>query len=155
MRRAIVILVTGVVLAAAGFAAIYHFTTVPLMEMEQSNSPELAWLKKEFQLDDAEYVRVSNLHESYLRECGTRCAAIDRKNQELTLLLGSTNRVTPEIEKLLMEAAQLRAECQKAMLQHFYEVSRSMPPEQGRRYLDWVQKQTVLTETHSSMSRHN
>jgi hypothetical protein len=30
------------------------------------------------------------------------------------------------------------------MLKHFQEVSRAMPPEQGRRYLAWVQEQTVL-----------
>ena len=32
------------------------------------------------------------------------------------------------------------------MLKHFFEVSRTMPPEQGRRYLTWVQEQTCLRE---------
>jgi hypothetical protein len=30
------------------------------------------------------------------------------------------------------------------MLRHFYEVSRTMPPEQGRRYLAWVQERTFM-----------
>ncbi len=30
------------------------------------------------------------------------------------------------------------------MMQHFYEVSRAMPPEQGKRYLAWVQSETLL-----------
>jgi hypothetical protein len=32
------------------------------------------------------------------------------------------------------------------MLKHFFEVSRTMPAEQGRRYLAWVQAQTCLHE---------
>jgi hypothetical protein len=37
------------------------------------------------------------------------------------------------------------------MLQHFYEVSRTMPPEQGRRYLAWVQERTILADSHEEM----
>jgi hypothetical protein len=37
------------------------------------------------------------------------------------------------------------------MLQHFYDVSRTMPPEQGKRYLAWVQQQTVASDSHSQM----
>jgi hypothetical protein len=66
-------------------------------------------------------------------------------------LLAETNTVTPEIERTLAQAAAFRAECQAKMLQHFYEVSRTMPAEQGRRYLQWVQQQTVLTDAHSGM----
>jgi hypothetical protein len=31
------------------------------------------------------------------------------------------------------------------MLRHFLEVSRTMPPEQGQRYLQWVEQQTCLS----------
>jgi hypothetical protein len=30
------------------------------------------------------------------------------------------------------------------MLKHFIAVSQTMPPEQGRRYLAWVEKQTFM-----------
>ena len=52
--------------------------------------------------------------------------------------------VTPEIKQALTEAAYLRVECQSAMMQHFYEVSRAMSPDQGKRYLTWVQQETLL-----------
>jgi hypothetical protein len=32
------------------------------------------------------------------------------------------------------------------MLKHFLDVSRAMPPEQGRRYLSWILDQTLLPE---------
>ena len=89
--------------------------------------------------------------EAYLAGCTERCRVIDQKNDELKKLLAATNTVTPPIEKALAEAAQLRANCQKLMLQHFYEVSRTMPPEQGKRYLEWVQGQTILPESHRGM----
>ena len=91
------------------------------------------------------------MHEAYLSGCMERCHRIDLKSQELKRLLAATNAVTPEIEKTLAEAAQLRAQCQKKMLQHFYEVSRTMPPDQGQRYLAWIQEKTVLSDSHSQM----
>jgi len=59
-------------------------------------------------------------------------------------LLAGTNAVTPEIQAALIDEARLRAECETAMLQHFYETSRQMRPEQGKRYLAWVQSKTLL-----------
>ena len=42
------------------------------------------------------------------------------------------------------DAAKLRAECQTAMMEHFYEVSRVMSANDGKRYLAWVQQETLL-----------
>jgi hypothetical protein len=60
--------------------------------------------------------------------------------------LDQTNALTPEIEKTLSEAAELRLECQRAMLKHFIEVSKTMPPSQGKRYLVWVEEKTFLPD---------
>ena len=111
----------------------------------------MAWLKEEFHLSDAEFARVCQMHDGYLAGCAERCRSIDEKNAHLRHLLAATNTITPDIERTLGEAAQLRAECQKQMLQHFYDVSRTMPPEQGKRYLAWVQERTVLPNAHSQM----
>ena len=60
--------------------------------------------------------------------------------------IGATTQMTPEIEQLLADRARMRADCQAEMLKHFFEVSRTMPPQQGKRYLAWVQEQTCLHE---------
>ncbi|MBI3878733.1 MAG: hypothetical protein HY301_01540 [Verrucomicrobia bacterium] len=62
-------------------------------------------------------------------------------------------RVTPEIEQAIAAAAKLRGECQRDMLQHFFEVSQTMPAAQGRRYLDWVQRRTFLTVERETSQR--
>ena len=61
----------------------------------------------------------------------------------LTLVLFSACTTPPEIKQALAQAAEIRAECETAMLDHFYKVAQTMPPEQGKRYLDWVQQQTL------------
>ena len=150
-QRPALILVAGLVAGLGAYFGFYLISTARYHSLQHSPEPELAWLQRELHLADAEFTRICQLHQSYLAGCMERCRQIDQKNEELKALLAATNTVTPEIEKTLAEAAQLRAECQKKMLLHFYEVSRTMPPEQGKRYLAWVQEQTVLSDTHSQM----
>jgi hypothetical protein len=82
------------------------------------------------------------------------CRRIGEKNAEIKDLLAGSATVTPVIEEKLGEAAQLRAQCQKQMLDHFFTVSQAMPPEQGRRYLAWVQERTFLTSEGMGHSAH-
>ena len=106
--------------------------------------PELAWLKKEFKLSDGEFARIAELHAAYLPQCAKRCRAIDEQNQKLRQLFSQATNVTPEIQGLLAERGKMRADCEAEMMKHFLEVSRTMPPEQRRRYLTWVEEQTFL-----------
>jgi hypothetical protein len=151
MKRSWMTFFGGIALALVAYFGFYLISTARYRSLEKRPEPELAWLQKEFHLGDAEFRRICEMHDAYLTGCAERCHQIDMKNEELKQLLAGTNSVTPEIEKTIVEAAQLRAECQKKMLQHFYEVSRTMPPEQGQRYLAWVQGRTVLCDSHSQM----
>jgi hypothetical protein len=154
MKRSWLICIAGLVAGLAAYFSFYLAGTAHYRSMAHSPEPELAWLRDEFHLGNPEFERVSKMHQAYLAGCAQRCRQIDEKSEELKQLLAGTNTVTPRIEQVLVEAAQLRAQCQKAMLQHFYEVSRTMPPEQGNRYLAWVQEQTVLSDAHAGM-RHS
>ncbi len=146
MKRGLLILVFGLIAAAAAYGCIYLTCTASVRNMQQGDKPELAWLKAEFNLNDAEFKRVSELHVAYLPQCAEMCRQIDAQNLRLKQLLAATNRVTSEIEAAITESSRLRSECQRQMLEHFYEVSRTMPPEQGRRYLAWVQDKTFLSD---------
>ena len=151
MKRPVLILLAGLAVAAAAYCGVYFSGTASCCRTVKGDAPELAWLKQEFHLGDAEFKRITELHQAYLSGCAERCRRIDQKNEEVARLLAATNNITPEIEKALTESALLRADCQKKMLQHFYDVSRTMPPEQGKRYLAWVQQQTVASDSHSQM----
>jgi hypothetical protein len=152
-KKGVFILIVGLLLGAAAYGCVYFVCTTPTRTLQENSKPELAWLKDEFHLDDAEFKRVAGLHAAYLPQCAEMCREIDAQSQRLKQLLASTNQVTPEIKAAITENARLRAECQSHMIKHFYEVSRSMPPEQGRRYLAWVQEKTCWSN--DSMMRDN
>jgi len=152
MKRPWLILICGLLLAALAYGGSYLALSARAHRMEQSDTPELSWLKSEFQVSDAEFDRVQKLYDSYTSGCMERCREIDNHNNRLQALLSETNVITPEIEQELHEAARLRAECQKAMLDHCYAISRSMPPDQGKRYLEWMH-QCIFGSEHPSMIR--
>jgi hypothetical protein len=146
MRRGVLILTFGLVVGALAYCGVYLLGTARPRALMQSAQPELAWLKHEFNLSDAEFARVSQLHAGYLPQCKVRCLRIDELNDKLSQALAEAKDLTPEIEAFLKERAHMRALCQTEMLRHFFEVSRTMPPEQGRRYLAWVRENTCLRE---------
>jgi hypothetical protein len=143
MKKSWLILLAGLVVGLIAYACIYLRATSMQRSIEKSSRPELAWLKMEYHLSDAQFAEVVRLHDAYRPKCAELCRRIDEQNSKVQQLLAATNTVTPEIKGALAQAAQLRAECETAMLQHFYEISRVMPPEQGKRYLAWVQSETL------------
>jgi hypothetical protein len=146
VKRAITILASGLLVACVGYCVFYFLGTASHRSLLASKTPELLWLKKEFNLSDAEFMRVSRLHEVYLPQCKERCLRIQELSGRFTKIINSATQMTPEIEKLLAERARLRADSQAEMLKHFFEVSRTMPSKQGQRYLAWVQEHTCLRE---------
>ena len=146
MKRGILILALGLVVAALAYCCVYLMGTATPRALMRSAQPELAWLKHEFNVSDSELSRISKLHGAYLSQCKEHCRQIENLNNKLTKAIGSAAQVTPEIEKLLDERGRMRTECQAEMLKHFFAVSQTMPPEQGKRYLAWVQEHTCLSE---------
>lgn len=152
MKRSCLIHLLALAVGLAAYLAVYHYVkSRPSSQHDRDGFPEIVWLKSEFALSDAEYQHVAQLHAQYQPECAAMCSQVEAVNQRLMHLLEQTNTVTPEIEQALKEAARIRVECQVKMLNHFYAVSQSMPSTPGRRYLHWVQTQTLLpTYTHSA-----
>lgn len=144
MKKSGIILLLGLLACTAAFAGFYYFGTASCRGLMRETQPELAWLKKEFHLSDAEFAHISQLHQAYLPQCRERCRLVRQQDEKLQQLLAQAKTVTPEIQTLLAERAKMRADCEAEMLKHFLAVSATMPPEQGRRYLAWVQAQTSL-----------
>ena len=144
MKRPWFILISGFVLAIMGFACTYVYATAPQHATERNSQPELAWLKQEYQLSDQQFARISELYVAYHPKCVEMCREIDAQNARLKTLLAATNVITVEIRQALTDQSQLRAKCEANMLNHFYQVSQVMPTDQGKRYLAWMQKETLI-----------
>jgi len=150
VKRSLFLLAVSLLLGATAYGVLVGTKAASLRKLEHSCGPELVWLKTEFQLDDATFERVRRLHEAYKPVCAEYCRQIDERHERLARLLADSEGVNEETAALVDEANAIRATCQKEMLRHFFEVSRAMPAEQGRRYLVWMHEQT-LTPSHESM----
>lgn len=142
MRRALVILFLGAALGLLTAVTTYWAMTARHRALLRQPQPELAWLQAEFEIAPDDFARITALHREYLPQCAELCERIASCEGRIRTLLDQSSQLTPEIEALLLEAAHTRVECQKNMLDHFFQVSRAMPPEQGRRYLAWVKEKT-------------
>lgn len=160
MKKPAFILFLGIVACAAAFLCFYLVGTASTRDLMNERQPELAWLKKEFNLGDAEFARIVALHQAYLPQCEARCKVIEQQNARLQILIDEAGSVTPEIQALLDERARMRKTCEAEMLEHFLAVSRTMPEAQGKRYLAWVEQQTfmrgdpMVQQHHTSGSSH-
>ncbi len=143
MKRAFIIFISGLLLAATAYCGFYFLGSAAERNLAQSQTPELAWLKKEFHLDDAEFQRISELHAAYQTHCAEMCGPdCGQERRVAGAARQPTTRSPRKSKSKLSEAAQIRADCQAAMLAHFCEVSRTMPPAEGKRYLAWVAEKT-------------
>ncbi|MCX6895589.1 MAG: periplasmic heavy metal sensor [Verrucomicrobia bacterium] len=154
MKRAAIIILCGAALGGLAGVGVYFARTAPERAMLCCAQPELAWLQHKFQLTDAQFARVRQSHTDYLVHCAELCARIAATNELIRAQIATVTVVTPETEKLLASAAQLRVECQTRMLDECFAVSREMSPEQGRRYLAWVQQQ-IFTMPHEPAAENS
>ena len=152
MNRSLVILLGALALGAAIFGGSYFVSQRATMMCCSKPADDLSWLRTEFHLSDAEMAHVRELHEGYLPKCAEMCAKIAAKQGELAEVLGSGTNLTAEAHAKLNEIAELRAQCQAKMLQHFVTVSQAMPPEQGRRYLAEMKQLTLGTNEQMEQS---
>ena len=143
MRRPLIILIGLFALAGAVFAGAFFVSRQICMTQTCNAADNLDWLRAEFHLTDAEMARVRELHQGYMPKCMDMCGRIAEKKSEVAAALNGATNVNADAEKKLIELGELRAQCQAQMLQHFIEVSRAMPPEQGRRYLAEMQRITL------------
>lgn len=158
MKRGIFIILAAAAAGAVGFFA-FRQSESPMhpakshAQESPSQLPELAWLRDEFELDDAEFERIAALHVSYLPTCERLCARISEARRKVSALVLSGDSVTPELEAALREEAVLRAECQTAMLGHIYTTAAALPSEKSRAYLDAMLPE-VLSMTSDPDQQH-
>jgi hypothetical protein len=156
MKRPLFILLGAFVLGAAIFAGAYFTCQYNCLARRNQSADDLAWLRLEFHLSDAEMAHIRTLHEGYLPQCAAMCARIAAKKQELESAQTSPTNTAAGARAGLQELARLRAQCRAQMIQYFARVSQAMPPEQGRRYLAEMQQLASVTQEQmeQSMSGH-
>lgn len=124
--------------AVGAFFVCTYLATQPMRAINAAPDAELLWLRREFNLTDAQFAQIKSLHEKYSGQCDVMCREIARVNARLDRLVSSDHEVTPELSSAMGEAARVQANCRTAMLTHIYEVAAIMEPAQGKRYLQMM-----------------
>jgi hypothetical protein len=97
--------------------------------------PELAWLKSELQLKDAEISKVRAMHLEYRPKCLEMCKRIAQARMNLQAVSQSERAWTPALERAILEHAKVQADCKREMLKHLYDTAAVLRPEKAERFL--------------------
>jgi len=143
MRRPTVILAAAIVLGLVLFAGAFYCARYMCIQRVAHSTDDLDWLRLEFRLSDADLTRIRTLHDGYLPKCSENCTAIAAKKRELAQAIAAGTNTIATLDHLRAEVVALRTHCQSEMVAHFAEVSRAMPPEQGKRYLAEMKRLTL------------
>jgi len=156
MKRPLIIVICMLLAGGALFASSYFLGRRVCTACTAQRSDSLDWLRQEFHLSDTDMTRIRALHDGYMPKCMEMCAQIDAKKQELDNALTGATNMSAMAKQKLTELAVLRSQCQAQMLEHFIEVSRAMPAEQGRRYLAEMERLTICghEQTEETMTDH-
>ena len=93
MSRSVKPILIAVVLALCS-GALAYFGAMLFCAHHMAPDDDLAWLRHEFRLSDAEMQRIRQLHEGYLPKCREMCGRIANKQKEVESTLangGATN----------------------------------------------------------------
>lgn len=136
MKRGLIVLVCVLLAGFAGFwlmrsqkAPRHHGTIIDSM-------PELAWVKTDLKLTDAQFGKVSDLHAAYRPKCADMCRSLAEAHEAIEALAEKDRRMTPELEAAIRRHAAVHAACQQAMLEHLYQTAALLDPGQATRYLE-------------------
>lgn len=143
MRRPSLILTGVLAVGLLVFTASWRISSHLCTHQAVSSVDDLAWLKEEFCLTDAELDRVRQIHQAYLPECEAFCREIATRQERLNELLKRGDLADAEVETTLVEIGEWRARCQANMLRHFLQVADAMPAEQGSRFLEVMIRLTL------------
>jgi hypothetical protein len=95
----------------------------------------LAWLKQEYQLDDATFEQVTSAHRSYFRECEKRCHELEDVNRHFLSELEQHSAQKSDLDAIQVLQESICHDCRLAMINHVHQVATLMPEPAGRRFI--------------------
>ena len=136
MRRGVIVLVVVAVVSVVAYCLYYQCATRPLHAMMKQPEAEMEWLRREFDLTEAQFGRIRIIHATYRPKCEAMCQRIGEANAKLGEAIEQNAGMTPQVEAALRTATEVQQECRQAMLTHIYSVSAEMNPASAKRYLE-------------------
>jgi len=136
MKKGLFILILALAVGIAAFLAVRSQRQTAHHAVLLDTLPELAWLRTELQLTDAQFRQASELHTAYRPVCAEMCKRITSAHTELERIARTTRSTTPELTAAIQNHARVHAECQQKMLEHLYQTAALLDQKQASRYLE-------------------
>ena len=140
MNKKVVLVLFLVLATLAGYQAACMLRAHRDHKPEYCGESGLQWLKQEFHLSDGQFKKIQGLHEAYAPECCAHCCELKAAERQLGTVLNVNTSITPEVDAAMERVDKAAGESRRAVLQHIYSVSREMPPEEGRRYVEMMSR---------------
>lgn len=138
MKKGLMVLMLAAVIGIAAFLVTRTHQQSHRKEVLLDTMPELAWLRGELKLTDAQFAKASGLHAAYRPKCAAMCRNIAEARTRLETLARDARAMTPELAEAIREHARVQAECQQKMLEHLYQTADLLDDKQAARYLETV-----------------
>lgn len=139
MKKPFVILIVAVIAGIAAFGITRRHCAAAKGDTLLDQLPELAWLRKELALSDAQFSKVAELHASYRPVCADMCERIGKSRTRLeSAALKHKSTADSELRQAIADYESVRGECKMRMLDHLYQTAALMNGEQSERYLKIV-----------------
>jgi len=121
----------------------------------QKTTDALAWMRREFSLNDEEFAKVCALHDEYLPHCDEMCRRMAAANERLAHALERGPTMTEEAQAALHEYDQAEADCRHQTLQHVLKTAAAMKPEAGRAFVQRILPHLLVSRQHVSDLQHS
>ncbi len=154
MKKGLIILMCALVAGAGTFWVTRCHQQAARQEVLLDAMPELAWLRGELHLSDAQFAQASALHTAYRPQCAIMCCRIAEARARLEAIAQGARGMTPELTDAIREHARVRAECQQKMLDHLYQTAALLDDSQAARYLAKVLPQALESTSQGPASCH-
>lgn len=135
MKRRYLLFLASVAIGVAAFTVCYFPATARTEVALATRGAELAWLREEFHLNDAQFTAIQRLYQNYAPRCEEMYRQITTADARADRLIALNHEVTAEVAAALSECAHIQEECRRAALAHIYAVAEQMPPAEATRYL--------------------
>lgn len=136
MKKGLLILVLALAAGTAAFMVARSHRQSAHSNVLLDTMPELAWLRTELKLSEAQFRQASDLHTAYRPICAEMCRNISEAHARLETLATSGRGMTPELTAAIRNHARVHAECQEKMLEHLYQTAALLDDKQAARYLE-------------------
>lgn len=138
MKRGLLILILALATGIAAFFLTRAHEQAKSQEFLLDSMPELAWLRRELNLDDGKLQKVADLHAACRPQCAEMCRRISEFKTKLDSIAMESRNMSSELNQVIQDLSRVREDCRSHMLAHIYQIASLMNEKQASRYLETV-----------------